>query len=180
MKLPGCRLLLVLALAGGAFPAAASAPNASANPYGLRAAGAFAAMQKFFYRKGSGLYAPRYPAPRAVSSELWPFSQAFAATISVAELHGTGRGQVGCRSLGAGGLETPEGVSAGESAVNRREIGLGRRRWDSAVRISRGGLPPPDRLLRSPARRDLIPADSTICRRAKRTNSAHWERPPPA
>jgi hypothetical protein len=87
MKLPGCRLLLVLALAGGAFPAAASAPNASANPYGLRAAGAFAAMQKFFYRKGSGLYAPRYPAPRAVSSELWPFSQAFAATISVAELH---------------------------------------------------------------------------------------------
>ena len=84
MKLLG--LLLVLALACGACPRNPGA-KASPNPYGMRAAGAFAAMQKFFYRKGSGLYAPRYPAPRRVASELWPFSQAFAATISVAELH---------------------------------------------------------------------------------------------
>lgn len=54
---------------------------------GDRARASYAAMQSFFYRSGARLYAPIYP--RAAGrrySHLWPFSQAFAATVTMTRL----------------------------------------------------------------------------------------------
>jgi hypothetical protein len=55
-------------------------PALRGNP--LRAQRGFAAMQKFYYIQGSGLYSGE------PFSFLWPFSQAFAATVSMANIHG--------------------------------------------------------------------------------------------
>ncbi len=75
---------------GGSAPAAQSAPTKPAkagkpkkpvlhgNP--ARAVVAFEAMQQHFYIKGSGLYEGE------PFSYLWPFSQALAATVSVANI----------------------------------------------------------------------------------------------
>jgi hypothetical protein len=55
-------------------------PALRGNP--LRAQRGFGAMQKFYYIQGSGLYAGE------PFSFLWPFSQALAATVSIANIPG--------------------------------------------------------------------------------------------
>jgi hypothetical protein len=80
-RLAACAAL-VLALAGGASSAWAARPVASraqalAAMNDRRARAAYAAMQKAYYAPRSGLY-------RGVP--VWPYSQAMAATISVAAL----------------------------------------------------------------------------------------------
>jgi Glycosyl hydrolase family 76 len=55
-------------------------PALRGNP--LRAQRGFVAMQKFYYLQGSGLYAGE------PFSYLWPFSQALAATVSMANIPG--------------------------------------------------------------------------------------------
>ncbi len=59
-------------------PAKPKKPKLHGNP--ARALVAFEAMQKYFYIKGSGLYLGE------PFSYLWPFSQALAATVSVANI----------------------------------------------------------------------------------------------
>jgi Glycosyl hydrolase family 76 len=109
----GCVLATPLALAASPYPAGASRPlvptHSAAHPAELahqaksshpthapkkkarkpalrgnpaRALRAFQAMQKYYYIRGSGLYSGE------PFSFLWPFSQALAATVSMANIHG--------------------------------------------------------------------------------------------
>src|SRR5712691_1130402 len=55
-------------------------PALRGNP--ARALRAFQAMQRYYYIRGSGLYSGE------PFSYLWPFSQALAATVSMANIHG--------------------------------------------------------------------------------------------
>src|SRR5205809_310062 len=59
-------------------PARRRKPTLHGNP--LRAQRAFAAMQRFYYIAGSGLYSGE------PFSYLWPFSQALAATVSMSNI----------------------------------------------------------------------------------------------
>jgi hypothetical protein len=74
--------------AGSTTPAQTPAPKAHVTPAAEletpRALLAYQAMQKYFYIPGSGLYKGE------PYSYLWPFSQAFAATVSLAHIPGRG------------------------------------------------------------------------------------------
>ena len=61
--------------------------GASTSRNAARAQASYKAMQRFFYRKEARLYAPAYPGiARLPYSHLWPFSQALAATVAMAQL----------------------------------------------------------------------------------------------
>jgi hypothetical protein len=112
MGVAGCALFAPAALASASYPADVSRPLIPARSSGLahrassqhprppahvrkksrkpalhgnpaRALLAFQAMQKHYYIPGSGLYAGE------PFSTLWPFSQALAATVSMANIPGT-------------------------------------------------------------------------------------------
>jgi predicted alpha-1,6-mannanase (GH76 family) len=86
LKRPATALVVAVALALG-FPGRTDQASVSWNAGANRALSAFSAMQRFFYHKSTGLYASAYPAPpKEKASTLWPFSQALAATVSVAQL----------------------------------------------------------------------------------------------
>jgi Glycosyl hydrolase family 76 len=105
----GTVLATPVALAASPYPAGASRPRIGAPPGQLahqaksshptrapkkkarkpalhgnpaRALRAFQAMQRYYYIRGSGLYSGE------PFSYLWPFSQALAATVSMANIHG--------------------------------------------------------------------------------------------
>jgi glycosyl hydrolase family 76 len=98
----GCLVLLSLLLCAPALAAArgsAKQPHAKRPPvlsgYGAQGMLAYEAMQQSFYVAGTGLYRgePEY-------SFLWPFSQALAATVSLAHIPGQQKKlEVGLRPL---------------------------------------------------------------------------------
>ena len=85
--------LAVLIVAAMAALVASAAPDRAADPSNVdqvRAALTYGAMQRYFYRPSSALYSATYPrGRRGRPSELWPFSQALAATVSMAALPAT-------------------------------------------------------------------------------------------
>src|SRR5919204_4727415 len=83
------RLLVVCAAVAAGAVAAPPPLEADRSTDVGRALASYAAMQRFFYDGRSGLYAPTYPRSGSQRySHLWPFSQALAATVSVAQLEG--------------------------------------------------------------------------------------------
>ena len=103
-------LFALLALVGGRGPAAHAATPADD---AARARIAYAAMQHWFYRPGSGLYrnTPVGSSTGRDYAQAWPFSQALAATVAVAGL--------------------PAASAAEHAAVRDRLRGLSRY-WDGA------------------------------------------------
>src|SRR5919201_344090 len=86
------RLLVVCAAVSAVAVAAPPPLQADRSADVGRALASYAAMQRFFYDARSGLYAPTYPRVGAQRyAHLWPFSQAPAATVSVAQLNGRSR-----------------------------------------------------------------------------------------
>jgi hypothetical protein len=113
-------VLLALLACAPAAPAAqrrARAPKARRPPalnlYAKRALLAYEAMQQNFYVPSAGLYKgePEY-------SFLWPFSQAFAATVSVAHIPGQQpKLEGGLRALSAGLQVYASAPAAGETTA---------------------------------------------------------------
>jgi predicted alpha-1,6-mannanase (GH76 family) len=86
------RLLVVCAAVGAVAVALPPPLEADRSADVGRARASYAAMQKFFYDARSGLYAPTYPrVGRQRYAHVWPFSQALAATVSVAQIDGRSR-----------------------------------------------------------------------------------------
>src|SRR5919204_644214 len=86
------RLLVVCAAVAAVAVAAPPPLGADRSTDVGRALASYAAMQRFFYDARSGLYAPTSPRVGAKRyAHLWPFSQALAATVSVAQLDGRSR-----------------------------------------------------------------------------------------
>jgi hypothetical protein len=82
------KLIFALVAAAAVFVGTTAVDRAAVSPNSdvLRAKLTYGALQKYFYRPRSGLYAPSYPAPDATTpSEVWPFSQALAATVAMAQ-----------------------------------------------------------------------------------------------
>lgn len=87
-----CSALALLVIVVAAAVALLLPSRAGASLDGARARASYRAMQHFFHRGSGGLYSPVYPAPAArPESHLWPFSQALAATVALAQLPGAGR-----------------------------------------------------------------------------------------